>query len=360
MLGTVLPDTGNLSAYGPATQAAVRLAVDDANAAGAFTVRLVPGDSGDAGAGTFARTVERLRAGGVQALIGPLSSPLLLDELDAIAGLPTVSPATTSLELTGDVFRVVPSDAAQGAVLARLAAQAGVLRLAVVAPREFAAVADAAQAEGRARGIEVVVVGYPASARPAEVAARVARARADGLLLASAAETNGILRALLRGGMPANAYVTSMSAGRISADDLPRGTLRGAQVLSPDTRVSPAFGRRLDTLVPGARERAYSPQAYDAAAITILAAAQADRMLGEVTSAGISAFLPAVTTSGVTCDTVASCLRKVADGIDIDYSGVSGTIDLGIDGTPVSGSFAVRTYGADNVPGSRARYVRFP
>ena len=32
-LGTTLPDTGSLKAYGPATQTAVQLAVDDANAA---------------------------------------------------------------------------------------------------------------------------------------------------------------------------------------------------------------------------------------------------------------------------------------------------------------------------------------
>ena len=362
VLGTVLPDSGVLADYGPATQAAVRLAVDDANAAGGVAgspVILEAGDSGDA-ARALSATVERLRAEGATALIGPLSSSLMLDGLALVDGLAVVSPATTSPLLSGVVSRVVPSDVMQGAALAKLASQAGVARVAIVAPRASRAIADAALAGIALRGMQGEVIDYPSRMRASDVASRVARVRADGLILLTDRETTSIIRELLRRGLPANVLLGTVAASSVDGATLPRGALRGARGIGPDLRVPRAFAERVKAEEPKAKSLDYAALAYDAAAVAILAAEQSARFLGEVTAEGIRGAIPSVTVGGAACDTLASCLRKVRDGVDIDYVGLSGAVDLGDAGEPIVATYAVRTFGANNEPGTRVRYVSVP
>lgn len=362
VLGTVLPDTGVLAEYGPATQVAVRLAVEDANAAGGVAgspVILEAGDSGD-GVRTLSTTVERLRAEGAVALIGPLSSSLMLNGVDLVEGLAVVSPATTSPLLSGVVARVVPSDVMQGAALAKLASQAGVTRVAIVAPRASRSIADVALAGVGLRGMQGEVIDVSSRMRAADVASRVARVGADGLILLTDKETTGIIRELLRRGLPANVLLGTVAASSVDGAALPRGTLQGARGIGPDLRVQRSFAERVQAEDAKAKTMDYAALAYDAAAVAILAAEQSAKFLGEVTAEGIRGAIPSVTVGGARCDTLASCLRKVRDGVDIDYVGFSGAVDLGDTGEPIVATYAVRTFGANNAPGTRLRYVSVP
>lgn len=362
VLGTVLPDTGVLAEYGPATQVAVRLAVEDANAAGGVAgspVILEAGDSGD-GVRTLSTTVERLRAEGAVALIGPLSSSLMLNGVDLVEGLAVVSPATTSPLLSGVVARVVPSDVMQGAALAKLASQAGVTRVAIVAPRASRSIADVALAGVGLRGMQGEVIDVSSRMRAADVASRVARVGADGLILLTDKETTGIIRELLRRGLPANVLLGTVAASSVDGAALPRGTLQGARGIGPDLRVQRSFAERVKAEDAKAKTMDYAALAYDAAAVAILAAEQSAKFLGEVTAEGIRGAIPSVTVGGARCDTLASCLRKVRDGVDIDYVGFSGAVDLGDTGEPIVATYAVRTFGANNAPGTRLRYVSVP
>ena len=353
VLGTMLPDTGVLDSYGPATQLAVRLAVDDAREAGAV-VRLVPGDSGD-GIATVSATVARLRGQGVTAVIGPMSSRLLLDALPSLSGLAVVSPATSSPLLTGRITRTSPSDALQGAALAKLAAQSRVVRLAIVVPRDSSALADAAVAEATARGMQTSVITFGRTTSAGKIAARVSAVVADGLLLASAAETTPIVRELLRRGLPATVLLTATAGAGVDAKALPRQTLAGARVLGPDLRVPGELRQRLGAL----KKLDYAAQAYDAAAIAILAAEQVASTGAAPTGPLVSAALPNVTTGGTACQ-LADCLRLIGQGRDIDYHGLSGEVDLDADGDPVVATYAVRTLGAANTPAGPVSYVRVP
>ena len=353
VLGTVLPDTGVLDSYGPATQRAVRLAVEDARAAGA-DVTLVPGDSGD-GVGRLEATVERLRSRGVSVVIGPMSSRLMLDTLGAFNGLAIVSPATSSPLLTGRLARISPSDALQGAALAKVAAQSDVVRLAIVVPRGNSAFVDAAVGEATARGVDTRVITYSPSTSASKISSAVVRAAADGLLLASGMETTGIVRELLRRGLPATVLLTATAGAGVDPKQLRRQALAGARVLGPDVRVPEALRERLGNQ----RRVDYAAHAYDAAAVAILAAEVVIADGGEATGPAVAAVIPGVTTVGQSCD-LAECLRLVRLDRDIDYRGLSGEVDLGPDGDPVVAVFELRTLGANNTPGTRVSYVRVP
>ena len=361
VLGTALPDTGSLSSYGPATQAAVRLAVADANAAGGVLgtdVILRPGDSGGAGSRTFARTLASMPE--AQAMIGPLSSTLVLDNLGAVAGRTLVSPATTSAELTGVLARTVPAEPLNGAMLATLARQSGAVRLVVVGPRDQQSLIDAALDRAADLGLESTSVVFSKRQSAANIATRIVRTSADAILLASGAETTPILRELLPRGMPALVLLTPAAADGVDRRGLRRGTLDGALALELDLRVPRGLAARVKALAPGAKTTDYSPQAYDAAAVAILAAEASGRALGEITPAGVRAALPAVTSVGQACDTLERCLRLVRRGVDIDYIGYAGPYELDVAGDPGAARYLVRVFGVDNKPGSSARPVRYP
>lgn len=360
-LGTVLPDTGSLAPYGPATQAAVRLAVEDANVAGGVLgadVVLRPGNSGGTGGRAFARTLDRLR--GAQAVIGPLSSALVLDNRRAVEGHTLVSPAAVSPRLTGVLARTVPAESLAGPMLATLAERRGAVRLVVVGPREQRPLIDAALDRAAALGLSATGVEYTGRQTTASIAGRIVRSSADAMLLASGAETTGILRELLRRGMPALVLLTPDAVDGVDPRALRRGTLNGALALELDLRVPRSLASRIKTLAPDARQTAYSAQAYDAAAIAILAAQASGGLLGEITPEGVRAALPDVTAVGTECDTLARCLRLLGRGIDIDYVGYAGPYGLSAEGDPSHGRYLVRTFAANNKPGSAARPVRYP
>jgi len=360
-LGTTLPDTGSLKAYGPATQAAVQLAVDDANAAGGVLgadVMLVAGDSGGTGSRTFARTLSSMPQ--AQAIIGPLSSSLVLDNLGAVAGRALISPAAVSPKLSGVLARTVPAEPLAGAMLATLAQRRGALRLVVVGPRDQRALLDAAMDRAGDLRLAAVAVSYTKRQSAANIATRIVRTSADAMVLASGADTTAILRELIRRGMPARVFLAPSAAAGVQPRDLRRGTLDGAQTIGLDVRVPRSLASRLKQIVPTAPETAYSAQAYDAAAIAILAAEASGRLIGEVTSDGVRAALPSVTSAGQPCDGLAKCLRLLRRGVDIDYVGYAGPYDLDAAGDPGAARYLVRTYGSSNRPGAAARPVNYP
>jgi branched-chain amino acid transport system substrate-binding protein len=360
-LGTALPDTGSLRAYGPATQAAVRIAVQDANAAGGVLgapVILVPGDSGGTGSRTFSRTLSAMPE--AQAIVGPLSSTIVLDNLAAVEGRTVISPAAASPKLTGIIARTVPAEPLAGAMLATIAHQRGALRLVVAGPREQQPLVDAALDRAGDLRLGATSVTYGTGQSAANVAARIVRASADAMLLASGAETTAILRELIRRGMPALVLLAPSAAAAVQSDDLRRGTLEGAQTVELDLRAPRGLTRRVQAIAPGTSEMSYAPQAYDAAAIAILAAEASAALTGQVTAAGVRAALPSVTSVGQACDTLAKCLRQLRQGIDIDYVGYAGPYDLDASGDPGAARYLVRTFGTTNRPGTTARPIAYP
>jgi branched-chain amino acid transport system substrate-binding protein len=361
ILGTALPDTGSLKAYGPATQAAATLAVEDANAAGGVMgepVELIAGDSGGAGSRTFARTLAAMPE--AQAVIGPMSSALVLDNLPAIAGRTIISPAAASPLLSGAIARTVPAEPLAGAMLATIAEQRGALRLVVVAPRDQRPLLDAAMDRAAELRLASVAVTYTKRQSAANIATRIVRTSADAMVLASGADTTAILRELIRRGMPARVFLAPSAASGVQARELRKGTLDGAQTIELDLRVPRALATRLKAIVPNAPQTAYSAQSYDAVAIAILAAEASGRLIGEITPAGIRAALPSVTSVGQACEGLAKCLRLLRRGVDIDYVGYVGPYDLDAAGDPGAARYLVRTYGPSNRPGSAARPVAYP
>lgn len=80
---------------------------------------------------------------------------------------------------------------------------------------------------------------------------------------------------------------------------------------------------------------AYTPAAYDAAVIIMLASLQA----GSNDAAVFAPEINGVTRGGKKCRSYEECAQLILDGTDIDYDGISGPLDFTDDGEPDRGTY---------------------
>ena len=139
-IGLLSPQTGPITQYAPGFEDAGKVAIAELNATheGDFVFELIVGDSGCDGtqAATAAQT---LIDSGVSVIVGAACSGATLGAIAvaAPAGVPMVSyastsPAVTTADDNGHLFRVVPSDAQQAVALTLVAAAAGAKNPAVL------------------------------------------------------------------------------------------------------------------------------------------------------------------------------------------------------------------------------------
>ena len=139
-IGMLSPQTGPIAQYAPGFEDAAKIAIADLNAAheGDFEFELIMMDTGCDGT-QAATSAQTLVDSGVSAIVGAACSGATLGAIAvaAPAGVPMVSyastsPAVTTAEDNGHLFRVVPSDAQQAVALATVASAAGVSEPAVL------------------------------------------------------------------------------------------------------------------------------------------------------------------------------------------------------------------------------------
>lgn len=132
-LGLMTPKTGALSNLGPDMENAMKLAVDDVKAANVgLDIKTFSEDDETTNSAGAPAKFNRLVANGVTAIAGPCCSGVTGALLDlavqnsvVIASPSATSPTLTERDNKGFFWRVPPSDAVQGKVLAKLVAGDG-------------------------------------------------------------------------------------------------------------------------------------------------------------------------------------------------------------------------------------------
>src|SRR5207253_2210256 len=139
-IGDVLPFTGDLAAYGPNLDRAVKLAVDLDNAAlkrlklsKKMSVRLVASEDGQTQASASVEAATKLvKADKVNVVIGEMASSATIAMAQSVT-IPNkvvqISPTSSAPQIStikdnGYLWRTYPSDALQGKVLAQAAVEA--------------------------------------------------------------------------------------------------------------------------------------------------------------------------------------------------------------------------------------------
>ena len=358
--------SGAIAEFGPAIETGVRLAVKHLNDAGGVfgqDVQVVTGDTGLDSTRAVEEARRLIEVEGAHAIVGPLASGITLAVAESVTGpanIPTISPSATSPQITladdnGFLFRSTVSDAAQGPVLAQLAADEGYSNVSVL-------YVDNAYGQGLANafleswGGESVSVAY-AEGQTTYLAELQNVAGANGEVLIAVGyptEAQVYIREALENGLFDTFLFVDGTKSQDLIDAIGQGFLNGMK------GTAPASGPESDSLrnFNAAYEAEYGElpsipfvrEAYDAAIAIGLAAASAGstdgvqlrdhlRMVAAPDGAVISAG----------AEGVAAGLRALANGESVNYEGAATTVDWDAAGDVTTGFIGVWQFAAGGI-----------
>ena len=364
ILASLMPLSGDLASLGPGIALGAALAVEQINAAGGINgqpVQLIEGDSGCDGAVALT-SLNDVIAQGAQGVMGAACSGTSLAILDtAIAAeVVMVSPSNTSPQFTkidkkGFYARTAPSDLLQGDVLASLLVEDGVQTVSIISRADSygRGLAEATAAAFEAAGGTVKTIVYHATDATeftSEVTA-VGKGAPDAIVGILFPETGcGVLQpAFEQGLLDTPWYMTDgvKDAGLASlcglgtALDGFKGTAPGSAAGDAKDAFEAAYA---EVSADGSPTFIFAPQAYDAVMLMAISAAA-----NGVTGPEIASGLVAASSGGEKCIGVA-CIALAADGVDVDYVGASGEIELNAVGDPTAATYDIWTTEGDTNP----------
>ena len=353
-IGVLLPSSGEGASIGQSAEAAIRVAVAAANAAGGVNgedVTLLVRDEG-ADDATAALGLQSLLESNVDVLIGPASSNTTIALAPTIvgAGLATCSPSASALSLddfpdNNLFFRTIPSDSVQAEAMARVIEQTGETSVAIAFiddgyGRPFE---QMLQIRLRARGIVVDdAVGFSADDDEYNTEAqRLVRAGTGAIALIGDPEAGSRMLAAL-------AEETKDQPRDIVLNDALRRpwSLSLLESVTETTRsrivgVSPAVlteNLELLEMVKAEDPTAtglFAGQAFDCANLFMLAALKTNSSDPVI----LAAAIPDISSVGSSCSTFAVCAAIVREDRSIDYEGADGLLALGPNGDPVTARY---------------------
>ena len=364
VLASLMPLSGDLASLGPGIALGAALAVEQINAAGGINgqpVVLIEGDSGCDGAVALT-SLNDVIAQGAQGVMGAACSSTSLAILDtAIAAeVVMISPSNTSPQFTkidnkGFYARTAPSDLLQGDVLASLLVEDGVQTVSIISRADSygRGLAEATAAAFEAAGGTVKTIVYHATDATefsSEVTA-VGKGGAEAIVGILFPETGcGVLQpAFEQGLLDTPWYMTDgvKDAGLASlcklgtALDGFKGTAPGSAAGEAKVAFEAAYAGVSED---GSPTFIFAPQAYDAVMLMAISAAA-----NGVTGPEISSGLIAASSGGEKCIGV-SCIALAAEGVDVDYVGASGEIELDQAGDPTAATYDIWTTEGDTNP----------
>jgi branched-chain amino acid transport system substrate-binding protein len=357
-VGTLFPTSGGAAYLAPPMAAGAALAVADINAGGGVNgapVVLAAADSGDASTQTAEASYASLVAKHADVVVGPASSALAQRLLAPAqkAGVPLVSPAAGYPQLGGqrDFFRTVPAFGNEGAALGAYLPTKGAKKVVLVATEEALgqSIADPLKTALAAHGgaLAATVPVPLAGADAAAIAAKAKESAPDAVVLATPDNgdvTKALITALSGAGLGGGKlWLTGQNLADYS-QALPAGLLNGVNGILEGADADSALQARLKGVTADLGSFQYAAEAYDAVVLGALAAQTAHANTGAAVAKGIVA----ASSGGIKCGSWAECVDALRTRSDIDYDGLSGTLNLDASGTPTSGSYGIFAYNGDN------------
>jgi branched-chain amino acid transport system substrate-binding protein len=264
-----------------------------------------------------------------------------------------VSPAAGYPQLASqkEFFRTVPAFGHEGAALGASVPGAGAKKVVLVATEEAlgASIADPLRAALAAHGgtlaatITVPLGGADANA----VAAQAKAAAPDAVVLATpdnGALTKALVTTLSAAGLGGGRlWLTGQNLADYS-QALPAGLLNGVHGILEGADADAALQARLKGVRADLGSFQYAPEAYDAVILAALAAQTAHANSGAAVAKGIVG----ASARGIKCGSYAECVDALRTSPDVDYDGLSGTLNLDATGAPTSGSYGLYVYSGEN------------
>lgn len=339
-IGVALGFTGPAESLAPAMASGAELAMKEASDSGAFMggskIVSVRGDSTCVDAAAATATAERLvSAEKVSAIIGGLCSGATTAMLKNVAvpkGVLLFSPSATSPALTTIAdndffFRASPSDARQGQIVADMLTEKGIKSAALTYTNNDygKGLADSIKTNFEKKGGKLTIYASHEDGKgdyTAEVGA-LASAGGDILIVVGYLDQGGrgIIRSSLDTGAFDKFFLPDAMIGDSLTDAIGAG-LNGSFGVVPgtDSPGSAQYAKLAEQA--GFKAGPYSPESYDAAALTILAMQAAKSTDSNKVKAKVRdvANAPGVK---IFPGELGKALKLIAEGKDVDYVGAS-------------------------------------
>lgn len=340
-VGILLGFTGPIESLTPPMAAAAELAFKEASDSGALlggkTVEAVRGDSTCVDAAAATAAAERLvTSDKVAAIMGADCSGVTIAVTNNVAvpnGLVMISPSATSPALTtiddkGNFFRVVPSDARQGQVLAEILKGKGINSIAVTyTNNDYGKGLAESFGDSFASGGGKVEISAAHEDGKADYSAEVAALAASGaehLMIFGYVDQGG--KGIMQTALDTGAFDSFFGSDGMVGDSLIENLGDGAEGMTTTLPGGESEGgamfAKLAEAAGASASGPFIPEAYDAAAIITLAmqaAGSADRAalkgkVMDVVNAPGEKILPGEIAKG---------LKILAEGGEIDYVGAT-------------------------------------
>lgn len=334
-IGMLLPITG--SSIGTAMIEGVEEVIAEINDTGGVLgspIELIVVDEGNS-VSSARIGIDTLTEAGVDAIIGPASSLVALGALERAieADVLICSPSATALALDeypddGLLFRTIPSDSLQAVAIAREAERTGANTVAI-------GYLDDPYGRGLARTVAPLLgarnliitqqVGFTPDQPLGPAAAALFENEPDVVVVLGDADFGG--------------QMLTAIADQLGASDAPpiivNDALRGAQgstaivglpnrVRSQIVGVAPQLVNTDLAAESTVLAEPFTAHAIDCAVLIALAAEQA----GSDTPGDLASAMAAVSAGGSICRSFVTCVQGLAQGLQIDYAGLSGPVDL--------------------------------
>lgn len=357
-VGTLLPLTGSLQAFGPDMQSAVELAAQDVNDAGGVMdreIEIVQGDS-QTDSAQAPQELNRLIQEGVVGVVGAASSGVTNSVIEQAVsnGIVLITPASTSPALTarendGFFFRVPPNDVLQGKVMADLLEQDNVTSISTLyVNNDYGqGLSDQLVEEFDGEVLETVSFDEDATQFSSEVS-QAAQGDPDAIV-AVMYPGNGvpIMRSAFDQGITENTdfYFSEGVFSGSFVDDVGttgNGTsiLEGYKGTTPEALLTPgpeSFQNRFNSTY-GHAPGLFAAQSYDAAAAIALGMAYAESTDPDEFKKGMETIWNA---PGQKVSDLGEALSLVENGTDINWAGPSGDFNWNEDHDPVRGTYGI-------------------
>jgi len=366
-IGNLVPLRGDLAAYGAAARKSAALAGESARRAGApaatVAVRSADTESNEEIAQVLARRmVEDEGAGCIVGDWAASATFAVAGNVTIPAGVPLVSPATSSFELgsindSGLVFRTAPSDDLQALALAHLAARssggAGGRVLSIAGRDDLYGRRFARILGGEWRRLGGSVHGPflydPGLLHHRAEAGRIVAGRPDAYAVIDFPQSFARLAPdLLATGRfeSSRLFVPDvMSVGDPTGVGIPAAALDGASGTLPGATSPGPAGRAFDRLfaadpAPPGGQAGFDAEVFDATTLCFLAAVAADSTDGREVASRIRS-VSGPPGRGYGPAQISQAVRDLRAGREIDYRGASGPLDLDARGDPTAAIFGV-------------------
>ncbi|HEY3144947.1 MAG TPA: ABC transporter substrate-binding protein [Dongiaceae bacterium] len=346
-VGILFDVTGPIANFIPPMLDSVTLATDEVNAGGGLLggkMVSVIGDTTGSSQGAVDAATKLVNVENVSAIVGALMSGTTIAAANSVivpTGITQISPTATSPDLTtlADkdwVFRVVPSDAYQGQVLAKLTMDQGVKKVALTyANNDYATPLAKAFAESyKALGGTITAEVKHEEKQPSYTTelATLAKDQPDALVIIAYAGDSGLtlVKEALENGLFKRFIGTdglrdNMLIEKIGADNLKDSFFTSPS--SPKSEAADKFNQLYTDKYKTTKDKIFIGQVYDSVMLAALAIQQA----GSTDRTKVRDALRSVANppgEAVGPGDWAKAVELIKAGKDIDYTGATGSMDF--------------------------------